>query len=43
VAHVAVAEPLYLHQHGVVVAIDQNLLYRELVAGGFALRPQLLP
>src|SRR5215208_3740586 len=33
VAHVAVAQPLYFHQHGVVVAIDEDLDDLEFVAG----------
>src|SRR4051794_28900157 len=42
VADVAVAEALHLQQHGVIVAIDQELDHLELVAGGLALHPQLV-
>src|SRR4051794_38147142 len=42
VAHVAVAEPPYFQQHGVVIAIDQDLGDRELVARGLAFHPQLV-
>ncbi len=39
-ADIAVAEPLDLHQHRVVVAIDEDVDDLELVARGLALRPQ---
>ena len=42
VADVAVAQPLDLEQHRVVVAVHQQLDDLELVAGGFALHPQLV-
>src|SRR5690348_15305367 len=41
-ADVAVTEPLGLHQHRVFVAVDQHVTNGEPVAGGLALRPQLV-
>ena len=40
-ADVAVAQPPDLQQHRVIVAVDEDPLYRELVARCFSLHPQL--
>src|SRR6266498_2984681 len=40
VADVAVAQPLHFQQHRVIVAVDEDPGDGELVAGGFALRPE---
>src|SRR5262245_57211263 len=40
VAHVAVPQAFHLQQHGVIVAVDEDALHGETVAGGFALHPQ---
>ena len=40
VADVAVAEPLGLHEHRVVVAVDQDVAHREPVARRLALGPE---
>ena len=42
VADVPVAEPPHLEQHRVVVAVDEQVDDFELVAGRFALHPQLV-
>ena len=42
VADVAVAQPLHLHQHRVVVAVDEHLDDLEPVARGLALHPELV-
>src|ERR1051325_2452005 len=40
VADVAAAEALGLDEHGVLIAVDEHLAHRELVARGLALAPQ---
>src|SRR5206468_11604509 len=38
--HIAITQPPHLQQHGVLVAVDEDLEDLELVAGRLALRPQ---
>src|SRR3989304_2672246 len=42
VAHVAVAETVDAHEHGVVVAVGLDVHDRQLVTGGLALGPERL-